>query len=114
MGAPGDRNLAEVFADGGLTYKGLFGRDNDTAGIGVGWLKISGVASAADKAAGVPPRTAETVVELTYQAQLAPWWIVQPDFQYVFNPSGGVLNPNGSGQKVGSAAVLGLRTTVTF
>lgn len=114
MGAPGDRSEVEVFVDGGLSYKGLFGRDNDTAGVGVGWAKISGTLSAADKVAGLPPQTAETVIELTYQAQVAPWWVVQPDFQYVFNPSGGILNPNGSGQKVGSAAVLGLRTTVTF
>jgi porin len=114
MGAPGERNLAEVFVDAGLSYKGLFGRDNDTIGIGVGWLKISGTASTADKAAGLPPRTAETVIELTYQAQVAPWWVVQPDFQYVFNPSGGILNPNGSGQTVGSAAVFGLRNVITF
>ena len=114
MGAPGDRSEVEVFVDGGLSYKGLFGRASDTAGIGFGWAKISGTLSAADKAAGLPPQTAETVIELTYQVQVAPWWVVQPDFQYVFNPSGGILNPNGSGQKVGSAAILGLRTTVTF
>lgn len=114
MGAPGDRNPTETFLNGGLNYKGPFGRQNDSVGIGFGWLKISDTASNADRAAGLPPRTSETVVELTYQAQVVPWWIVQPDFQYVFNPGGGILNPNGSGQKVGSAAVFGLRSVVTF
>jgi porin len=46
--------------------------------------------------------------------QLAPWWQVQPDFQYILNPGGGILNPDGSGRVVGSAAVLGIRTVVTF
>jgi porin len=114
MGAPGNRNQAEVFVDTGLTYKGPFGRDNDTVGIGAGWLKISGTLSAADKAAGLPPQTAETVIELTYQAQVAPWWVVQPDFQYVFNPGGGIANPDRPDRRVGDAAILGVRTTITF
>jgi len=35
MGAPGDRNVIDVFAQAGLTYKGAFDRPNDTMGIGV-------------------------------------------------------------------------------
>jgi hypothetical protein len=31
-----------------------------------------------------------------YQAQLKPWWMLQPDLQYVINPGGGVLNSDGS------------------
>ena len=61
-----------------------------------------------------PVRTSETVIELTYQLQLAPWWQLQPDFQYVVNPGGGVPNPNAPGQRIGNAAILGLRTTITF
>ncbi len=120
MGAPADRNLVSIFVDGGFSYKGPFGRDGDTIGLAVEWAKISGDAAAADAALAAstggrfPVRTAETVIELTYQAQLAPWLQVQPDFQYVFNPSGGILNPNGSGKIVTSAAVFGLRTNVTF
>lgn len=114
MGAPGDRNQVAVFVDGGLTWTGVFGREGDTVGLGVGWTWISRRAAAADAAAGLPVRTAETVVELTYQAQVAGWWQIQPDFQYVFNPSGGVLSPTGNGRTIGSAAVLGLRSVVTF
>jgi porin len=120
MGAPGDRNQVNVFADGGITYKGAFGRDNDTMGLGVGWARISDTARAGDAAlaafsAGFHPiRTSETVLELTYQSQLAPWWSVQPDFQYVFNPGGGILDPSRPTKRVGGAAIFGLRTTITF
>jgi carbohydrate-selective porin OprB len=37
---------------------------------------------------------------------------LQPDLQYIFNPDGGVLNPDGSRRH--DALVLGLRSTITF
>jgi porin len=120
MGAPGDRNPVNVFVDGGVSYKGAFGRDDDTMGLGVGWARISDTARAGDAALAAssggfsPIRTSEVVLEVTYQAQLAPWWSVQPDFQYVFNPGGGILNPNQPTKRVGDAAILGLRTSITF
>jgi porin len=120
MGAPGDRNQVNLFADGGVTYKGVFGRENDTVGLGVGWARISDRARAGDAAltafggSFIPVRTGEIVLELSYQHQIAPWWQVQPDFQYVFNPGGGITNPDRPGQRVGNAAIFGLRTTITF
>jgi porin len=119
MGAPANRNQIVAFVDGGVTWRGPFGRDNDSIGLGFGWARISGNAVAAERLQAAqdgrtPIQSAEGLLELTYQAQLAPWWVVQPDFQYIFNPGGGVLNPNGSGRAVGSAAVLGVRTVVTF
>ena len=45
---------------------------------------------------------------------VAPWWQVQPDFQYVFNPGGGILNPNQPTQRIGNEAIFGLRNTITF
>ena len=118
-GAPGLRNQVNVFVDGGVSYKGVFGRDGDSVGLGVGWTRISDTARAGDAAfaalnPGYPVRTSETVLELTYQAQVAPWWVVQPDFQYVFSPGGGIPDPTRPGARVGDAAVLGLRTSVTF
>ncbi len=119
MGAPANRNQLVAFVDAGVSWKGPFGRANDSVGIGVGWARISGDAIAADRMLAAsnghtPVQGAETMIELTYQAQLAPWWQVQPDFQYILRPGGGILNPDGSGRVVGSAAVLGLRTNVTF
>ena len=37
---------------------------------------------------------------------VAPWWTIQPDFQYIWTPSA----QNGSN----NAAVIGIRTVVTF
>ena len=54
------------------------------------------------------------MLELTYQAQIAPWWQVQPTAQYVFNLNGGVPNPQQPARRLPDAAVLGVRTTVTF
>ena len=41
-----------------------------------------------------PVRHNETFFEATYQYQVMPWWQIQPDIQYVFNPGAGIVNPN--------------------
>jgi porin len=122
MGAPGDRNLANFSVNAGVTLKApLPGRANDTFGVGFGIVKIGGNAVGLSKDVGFftqapfPVRSKETFIEATYQAQIAPWWIVQPDLQYVFNPSGGIPNPLGApAQRIGNELVLGLRTSITF
>ncbi len=53
-------------------------------------------------------------MEVTYQYQVAPWWQIQPDLQYVFTPGGGIANPNAPIQRVGNELVLGLRTNILF
>jgi porin len=53
-------------------------------------------------------------VEISYQYQVTPWWHLQPDLQYVFNPGGGVVNPDNPSQKIGNELILGLRTTILF
>jgi porin len=119
MGAPGDRNLVNFYCNAGLAYSGPFGRPSDTVGIGYGYVQIGNAARMLDQdtaaiAPGFPVRSREAVLEVTYQLQVTPWWQVQPDFQYIAAPSGGVLNPNAPGQKIGNAVVLGLRTAITF
>ena len=120
MGAPDDRNLASFSINGGITLKApLPGRDNDSFGIGYGLAKISDRASALDSDQAlfghrVPVRSSESFIEVTYQAQLAPWLSLQPDFQYVFTPSGGVQDPDDPDRRIGNEAVFGVRTAVTF
>ncbi len=118
---PDSRNLITFSANGGLTLKKPFeGREDDTAGIGFGYVKVSSRAAGLDRdtasfSGGFGPiRSSETFLELTYQYQVAPWWQVQPDFQYIFNTGGGILNPISPGKRVGDAAVFGLRYTITF
>ncbi len=123
MGAPGDRNLISFSFNGGFTLKDPFqGRDNDTAGIGVGYGQISSGARAFDEATAyyAPPgtlspiRSSETFIEATYQIQLAGWWQLAPDFQYIFNPGGGIVNPLNPTTLISDEAVFGLRSTMQF
>jgi len=121
MGAPADRNLIDASLNAGVSLKApMPGRDNDTVGVGYGWAHVSGQASALDQDTATfnhtafPVRSAEHFVEVTYQYQAAPWWQLQPDFQYVINPGGGIQNPQHTSQTVGDEAVFGLRTTITF
>ena len=120
MGAPDDRNQVDFSVNAGITLKApLPGRQNDTVGIGYGLAKLSDHLSELDADAAAydgtgSTRSTESFIEVTYQAQIAPWLAVQPDFQYFFTPSGGVPNPNEPGHRIGNEAVLGLRTNITF
>ena len=120
-GAPEDRNLVNFDLTAGITLKAPFaGRDSDTVGLGYGFARISGSASSLDKdtarfpGTAVPVRSSESFIELTYQAQVTPWWLVQPDLQYFFNPGGGIPNPLVPGARIKDEFVLGLRTNITF
>ncbi|HDR8969029.1 carbohydrate porin [Burkholderia vietnamiensis] len=121
MGAPGDRNIVDFAANAGITLKAPFrGRDDDTAGIAIGYTKIGSHARALDgdtgtyQTPGYPVRRAETVIEATYQYQVAPWWQLQADLQHFFRPGGGIPNPNAAGARIGDETVIGVRTTITF
>jgi porin len=122
MGTPEeDRNLVDFSMNAGLTFhEPIYHRDDDTCGVGMGLVKVGTHASSLDQNTGfytgayIPVRSDETYVEATYQYQLTPWCQIQPDFQYVFNPGGGILNPNVPGQRVKDEAVLGLRLNVLF
>jgi porin len=117
---PSDRNLVSGYVDGGIGIKGaLPGRADDTLTFGVAYSNISPAAVALDRdflAFIGPPyavRDAETLFELSYIAQLAPWWTVQPDLQYIRHPSGG-QNPNDPTLTLDHAFIAGIRSTIKF
>jgi porin len=121
--SPSDRNLISAYFDGGATYKGLFqGRENDTLGVGFGFANISSQARALDRDAvsfsGIdsPIRDYEAVVEVTYQTQITPNWMLQPVFQYIIHPGGHIPNPVSisSSSPIPNAAVFGLRAMVKY
>ncbi|WP_158742062.1 carbohydrate porin [Acidisphaera sp. L21] len=121
MGAPGDRNIAEFSINTGVVLKApLPGRDDDSLGLGYGLAKVSSRAIGLDNDTAnfngglYPIRSSESFIELTYQAQLAPWLSVQPDFQYVWTPGGGIQNPNNPAKRVGNEAIFGVRTNIVF
>lgn len=117
-GAPAAQNLISFYADGGLAYKGLLPtRPGDTAGFAVAYARIGNQARWLDLdyrsfGMSVPVRSAEIVLEASYQAQITPWWTLQPDVQLIVNPGGGAANADGAPRR--NALVAGLRTTVAF
>ncbi|WP_428395367.1 carbohydrate porin [Lichenicoccus sp.] len=103
--APSKPNPVSAFLDAGVTFKGLLpGRGSDTAALGVSATRVSPTVGHRD----------EGIVELTYQYQAAPWWLIQPDLQYVINPGGGVPDPQRPARRIADAPVIGLRTVLTF
>ncbi|MCC6947355.1 MAG: carbohydrate porin [Bradyrhizobiaceae bacterium] len=119
--SPSNRNLLSWYIDGGIGFKGLIpSRADDTLTVGVAYSRISKAAIALDQdtlALSGPPypiRNAETVFELSYVAQLAPWWTLQSDLQYIVRPGGNVPDPDDPSRTVGNAFVVGLRSTITY
>jgi porin len=121
MGTPEtNRNLIDFSLNVGFTFHEPFlHRDDDTFGVGLGYAHVSNRVAGLDtdtanfNGSFNPPRSSETFIEATYSYAVTPWLQMQPDFQYVFNPGGGVANAAGTGA-VGNEAVLGLRTNILF
>jgi porin len=114
--SPSDRNLVSYYIDAGAGLKGpLSGRPDDTLTFGFAYAKISKDAAAVDQdtAPAVIVRDYEAVFELNYTLQIAPWWTLQPDLQYIVHPNGG-QNPNDATVRLENAFVTGLRTTIKF
>jgi porin len=109
IGAPEDRNLIDWYFDGGVTFTGMFrNRPNDALAIGFAYTNISDTVSAFDVDFGVPvARNYEALIEICYTFEVRQGLLLQPDFQYIFQPGGNV-----AGQK--DAAVVGVRTTIGF
>ena len=121
--APSDRNLLDLYADGGLTFKGpLAALPDDTMGIAASIARISPQASAFDReliavtGTAMPVRDFEAAIELTYQWSLGDNWFVQPDLQYIVHPGGNIANPLAQTMQspIPNALVFGVRTTGRF
>ena len=118
-GVPNDRNLINFYSDGGLLYKGLIPRrPDDKIGVAAAYAQVGESARQLDSDIGsfggffYPVRSGEAMIELMYQVQLTPWWMVQPDMQYIIRPGGGVLNNDGSLRP--NAWVVALRSALSF
>jgi porin len=105
--APSRSGMVDFDIDAGLNFYGLIpGRKDDIAGLGVARSAISHDFSDFSQATGGSAFKYEAVIEGTYQANLAPWWQLQPDVQYIFSAGAQAHSPD--------ALVVGLRSTVTF
>src|ERR1700740_1969430 len=120
--APPDRNLISLEVDAGLTFKGLFpNRERDVLGVAVSYAPI-GYARRLDRDqvlfTGIerPIRDYESVLEITYEARIAPWWLLQQALKLVFHPGGFTSAPPPApiGQPISNALVIGIRSGITF
>lgn len=122
MAAPQDRNLISLEIQAGVNFMGVWdARPQDSFGAAFDYSRVSPYVTAYDKMAApfstspVPFRDYELLLEATYQAQIMRGLFVSPDFQYVFHPAGGAIDPlNPWAGRIPNAAVFGLRTTVKF
>lgn len=105
-GDPPQRNLIALHMDAGLAYTRTNG---DVVGLGASYEGVSEVAAEAARVAGIlPTPDYESVIELSYQTALAPWWIIQPDAQWVVHPGAKLAGTPPDG------LVLGLRTAINL
>ena len=105
--APSSYSYVDGYFDAGFNFTGFIPhRPLDVGGIAIARSAISKKFSDADVLQGNPPDTSETVIEATYRVNVSPWLSIQPDAQYIVNPSG----VKGSRD----AFVIGLRTTIAF
>jgi porin len=109
---PSDRNLVDIQLNGGIVFAGLIpSRPQDRFGASVVYSRFSNNARAFDRDqinfTGVPGtvRDFEANLELSYVYQVVPGWTMQPDFQYIWHPSGFAGR---------DAKVMGVRSVFNF
>lgn len=91
-------NINPVFVGTGLVYQGLVPtRDADVTAIGFYYGKLS---------RHIESASSEKVLELNYTLQLANFFYVRPDLQFIFNPSGD--------SHISNAIVAGGEIGITF
>lgn len=121
--SPEDRNQIDLYVEGGITLAGLINaRPNDVMGIGLAYTHISDRASRLEQDTHFfngtfgSVRSYETLLEISYTAEIMPGWSLQPDFQYYWNPGGHVPHPDDTdnARLLESTAILGLRTKVVY
>lgn len=122
-GNPSDRNLIDLYADGGIEFIGLGDdRQKDKFGVAFGYAHVSRAARALDMdfqtfaRAGWPVRSFEGLLTAAYQYEVRAGWNVQPSLQYIIHPGGGATDPLGStpGHALKNALVGGVRTVLKF
>ncbi len=119
--SPTDRNLLSHYVDGGVGIQGLLAsRPDDVLTFGVAYARVGHDAAAFDQDTRIisdplyPSRDYELAFELSYQWQIAPWWTVQPDLQYIVHPGGNVADPDDPASTVRNAFIAGIRTAIKF
>jgi porin len=120
--SPSNRNLIDLYAEAGVNFMGIWEqRPDDKFGLAASFSRLSPGLRELDREraffekTALPFRDYELAVELTYQAPIVAGWTLQPDFQYIFHPGGGVVDPlNPFAGRIPDAAVFALRSAISF
>jgi porin len=96
--APPDVNQMQFMVAGGLSYQGLIPSRPDDS---LSFIGAYGLFSD-----DLPGQDGETLLELNYRAQIAPWIYLQPDMQVIIDPDGR--------SDIDDALVLGFAFGVSF
>jgi porin len=116
---PADRNLIDLYLDGGIVFAGLIPwRPDDVLSFGAAFARISSSHARqldADSrllvAAGLM-RDFEAALEVNYQAQILPGLQIDLDLQRIIHPGGNIPGP--SGLPIPDATVLTLHTSIKY
>lgn len=120
---PSDRNLIDIYADGGLEFIGLSdARPHDKFGIAAAYAHVSRRAQALDRdfqsiyGPRWPLRISEELVTAVYQYEVQAGLTLQPNIQFIRRPGGGATDPLGTsaGRHLKNATVVGLRSVIKF
>ena len=83
-------------------------------GIGLAYTGISDQASAFDRDSGLSViRDHETLLEVSYAAEIRPGLTLQPDLEYIWNPGGNIPDRTDD-HAVENAVVVAMRTKIDF
>ncbi|MCF6330731.1 MAG: carbohydrate porin [Sulfurimonas sp.] len=102
-----DRNQVSFYWGGGINYKGLFSkRSKDILGLAVASARNSDRYIGYIKSIGNNIDKTETAIELNYNARITSWLYIQPDIQYIIDPS--------MDSSVDNALIAGLRVVLEY
>jgi porin len=105
--SPNNLNVENSQVTLGARYNGpIPARPQDAASLGFVYTHIGDPFQTIGIPPGAPALGTEKAIELNYAANIRPYFLVQPVFQYYVDP--------GANSRVANAAVFGFRTKVTF
>ena len=102
-----DVNQIDSYFGTGIVYTGLLpGRNEDQFGIAIAIASNGSKYKQWQISEGNRVDDRETAIELSYRMQVFPWLAIQPDLQWIKNPS---MDPS-----ISDVTVVGVRTEIVF